>query len=189
MQTPGDPTQFAESGTPAPKKQWPWRFVLFITALAAGISFVAYAKDGSGSDRIKWRYSYNQAVIEAQDQDKPVLVYFTADWCGPCKQMKAWVFSDKSISEYIETAFVPVKVDLSEEGLPDQHLADKYNVTGIPTLLTLTTSGQPISISTGSLSKDQLMAWLDTATERYAELTRGLAEDSATAFVEEAQAD
>ena len=189
MNTPRDTPQPAKPKTPGPPKQWPWRFVLLITTLAVGIAYVSYARNAGGDDRIKWRYSYNQAVIEAEENDKPLLVYFTADWCGPCKQMKTWVFSDKSVAESIELAFVPVKVDLSSEGLPDQYLADKYNVTGIPTLLTLTTTGSPISISSGSMTKDQLMAWLDTATERYAELANMLADDSATAFVEEGQED
>lgn len=186
MKTTGDKPHTAKTKTPGNK---PWLFILLITALAAGISFVSYSRDASANDRIKWRYSYNQAVIEAEENDKPVLVYFTADWCGPCKQMKTWVFSDKSIAQYIEEGFVPVKVDLSTEGLPDQYLADKYNVTGIPTMLTLTTSGRPISASTGSLTKDQFMAWLDTATERYAELANLITDSSATAFVPESQED
>ena len=189
MNTPGDPSQPANTPSPGTPKQWPWRFVLIITALAAGIAYVSHARSNGGDDKIKWRYSYNQAVIEAEQSAKPLLVYFTADWCGPCKQMKSWVFSDNDVAQSIEAEFVPVKIDLSEEGLPDQHIADMYNVSGIPTLLTLTTNGRPISMSTGSLTKDQLMAWLDNANERYAELVVQESDDSATVFVEDAQAD
>lgn len=188
MNPQSDHSQNAAHKTPGTKSSWPWRFIMLVTVLAAGIAYASYTRN-SGSDKIAWRYSFNQANIEAEHNGKPLLVFFTADWCGPCKQMKTWVLSDKLIANAIEEAFVPVKVDLSEEGLPDQHLADRYNVTGIPTMLTLTPNGRVISISSGSLTKDQLMAWLDTATERYAELALELAKESATAYVPESQED
>ncbi len=188
MNPQGDHTQPAASNSPNTHRRWPWRFVLIIAALATGIAFVSQARSSGGHDQVKWRYSYNQASIEADENAKPLFVMFTADWCPPCKQMKAWVFSDSSIADSIEAGFVPVKIDLTSEGLPDQRIADRYGVQSIPTLMTLTADGKPISISTGYLSKDELLTWLDNATERYAELKSHAANDSATAYVEETQA-
>jgi thiol:disulfide interchange protein len=183
----GQPEQ--EISTPRRgRSRWPWRFILLLLVLAGGIAIASQARK-SGGDRVAWRYSYNQAVIESNETGKPLLVLFTADWCGPCKQMKAWVFSDTGIAEAIEDNFVPVRVDLSHEGLPDQHLADRYGVQAIPTILTLTSAGRPISMSAGYLSKDQLLAWLENANERYAAILKEDAQAAKTAYVEQGQAD
>ncbi len=183
MNPHNDHPQPANTNPPATKKPWPWRFILLVTLLATGVAYASYARSNGRHDKIAWRHSYNQATIEADENNKPLLVFFTADWCGPCKQMKTWVFSDKLLANTIEAAFVPVKIDLTSQGLPDQHIADRYNVTAIPTLLTLTPDGKQISISSGALTKDQLLAWLDNANQRYAKLKTEHA--SATALVQE----
>jgi len=187
MNPQGDHPQPAQDSSRNTQRRWPWRFTLLVAALATGIAIFSQARSGGGRDRVAWRYSYNQAVIEANGSAKPLLVAFSADWCPPCQQMKAWVFSDKKIADAIEADFVPVKVDLSSEGLPDQRLADKYGIQAIPTFLTLTADGKPISISTGYLSKDELTNWLENANERYAELKTQDANAMATASVEQTQ--
>lgn len=179
-----------EDSTPKPaRKRLPWRFIALLVVLAGVIAVVSQIRKNGGHDRIAWRYSYNQAVVESTETGKPILVYFTADWCGPCKQMKAWVFSDKNVAEIIETGFIPVRVDLSSEGLPDQHLADRYDVQAIPTILTLTAAGTPISMSAGYRNKAELLSWLENANERYAAIKVLEAESAKTAYVEESQAD
>jgi protein disulfide-isomerase len=171
------------------KKRLPWRFIALLVVLAGVIGVVGQVRKNGGHDRVAWRYSYNQAVAEATETDKPILVYFTADWCGPCKQMKAWVFSDKSVADIIEAGFIPVRVDLSREGLPDQHLADRFGIQAIPTVLTLSSNGTLISVSAGYLNKAELLSWLENANERYAMIKAIEAKKIETAYVEEDEAD
>ncbi len=184
MNPQGEHPKHAKNPPGANSHHWPWRFIVLVTILASGIALVSQARRTGGQDQVAWRYSYNQANIEAEENAKPLLIAFTADWCPPCTQMKAWVFSDAKIAESIEAGFVPVQIDLSSEGLPDQHLADKYGVINIPTFLTLTTDGRPISITTGYLTKDQLMAWLENATERYVQMSTQAQNPSPPTYVE-----
>jgi len=153
-----------------PKSGRPWRLVLIVTAIGNSLFFAHQALLGWSHDQVSWRYSFNQATVEATEAGKPLLVYFTADWCGPCKQMKAWVYSDQSVADAIEAGFVPIKIDLSTEGLPDQAIAERYDVQAIPTVITLTPDGQPISRSAGYLNKEQFLGWLDSASMRYVKL-------------------
>lgn len=181
-----------ESDASVPKRgrpRLPWRFITLLVVLMGLIAVFGQIRNRGGNDRVAWRYSYNQAVVESNETGKPIMVLFTADWCGPCKQMKAWVFSDKSVAEFIEAGFIPVRIDLSEEGLPDQHLADRYGVQAIPTILTVTAGGRPISMSAGYLNKAELLSWLENANERYAAIKRLEAESSQAAYVEDDQAD
>jgi thiol:disulfide interchange protein len=169
--TPSDDRQ--EQTMPAkqtPKKHRPWRLILIVTALFIGVFFTQQALQGWSKDQVNWRYSFNQASAESNETNKPLLVVFTADWCPPCKQMKAWVYSNKNVADAIEAGFIPVKVDLTTEGLPDQNVAERYEVQSIPTMLTLTPAGTPIGRSVGYLNKEDFLNWLDTSSMRYATL-------------------
>lgn len=187
MNPQDDHPQPAEASSRDTRSRWPWRFILLIVALATGIVIVGQARRGGGHDQVAWRNSYNQATVEANKTAKPLLVVFSADWCPPCKQMKAWVYSDPTVADSIEAGFVPIRVDLTREGLPDQHLADRYHVKAIPTFLTLTAAGEPISRSSGYMNKAELLDWLATATQQYVKLQAEDTSQSATAFVEEGQ--
>lgn len=60
--------------------------------------------------------------------DKPVLVDFWAEWCGPCKALAPLL--DEISQEVGDNANV-VKVNVDEAG----ELAQKYGIRGIPTLI------------------------------------------------------
>jgi len=68
---------------------------------------------------------FDEIVLKS---DKPVLVDFFAEWCGPCK-MAAPVL-DKLAGDYEEKAVI-VKVDVDK----NQELAQKYSVMSIPTVV------------------------------------------------------
>jgi len=113
------------------------------------------------TDLVRWRASYAHAVAEARESGKLLLVVFGADWCLGCIQMKTWVYSDKQVADTIDAGFVPLHVDMTREGLPDQFLADRYFVQGYPTLLILDPEGKPISGIAGGLTKTDFLMWLD----------------------------
>lgn len=68
--------------------------------------------------------NFNAEVLQ---EEKPVLVDFYADWCGPCKMMAPVV--EKLADKYDGKAFVG-KLNIDE----DASIAEQYNVMTIPTL-------------------------------------------------------
>jgi thiol-disulfide isomerase/thioredoxin len=77
--------------------------------------------------KIEWRASYSEALAEAHATSRPLVVNFTAEWCGVCRTMESEAFSDPDIIELMNQA-VSVKVDIDREGA----VAYAYRVMSIP---------------------------------------------------------
>ena len=94
--------------------------------------------------------TFNTDVIEA---DKPVLVDYWAEWCGPCK-MIAPILNE--ISKDYDGRLKIAKMNVDE----NRDVPAKYGIRGIPTLM-LFKGGQLAATKVGALSKAQLKAFLD----------------------------
>ncbi len=95
--------------------------------------------------------SFDGDVIKA---DKPVLLDFWAEWCGPCKMIAPIL--DEVAQQYGEKVQV-AKLNVDE----NQSTPAKFGVRGIPTLI-LFKNGSVAAQKVGALSKSQLTAFLDS---------------------------
>jgi len=105
------------------------------------------------SDQIKY---VSDASFEADvlKSDKPVLVDFWAEWCGPCKMIAPIL--DEVSKDYGE------KVQIAKINVDDnQQVPAKFGIRGIPTLI-LFKNGAVAAQKVGALSKSQLTAFLDS---------------------------
>jgi thioredoxin 1 len=80
--------------------------------------------------------------------EKPVLVDFYADWCGPCKMMNPIL---KDLKKKMGDAINIIKVDAEKNA----DAAIKYNVRGVPTLI-LFKDGQILWQQSGVVQANQL---------------------------------
>jgi len=92
---------------------------------------------------------------EVLKADKPVLVDYWAEWCGPCRMIAPIL--DEIAGQY-EDRIKICKLNVDE----NQNTPPKYGIRGIPTLM-LFRNGNVEATKVGALSKSQLVAFLDSS--------------------------
>ncbi len=104
------------------------------------------------SDLIK-HISDSSFEADVLKSDKPVLVDYWAEWCGPCK-MIAPILDEVSAAYQGKLQIAKMNVDENRD------IPAKFGIRGIPTLM-LFKDGQLAATKVGALSKAQLTQFID----------------------------
>ncbi len=88
------------------------------------------------------------------NQEKPVLIDFFAEWCGPCKLMGPIL---KDVKDSLGDSLSIIKIDVDK----NQPLAAKYQVRGVPTMI-LFKNGKQVWRQSGVLQKEEIINIIKT---------------------------
>ena len=133
---------------------WFWRVTLVFSLSYAWYCFYVPSND------IVWAENYIYAQNKAFQSDKPIILFFTGKWCVPCKIMKRQVWADEQVMKTVNSAFIPVTIDVED---PDNaSLLVRYNIAGTPTPITIITDskGNALEWRVGGIGKSEFLELL-----------------------------
>ena len=108
-------------------------------------------------------HSLEEALRLAAAERKMVMIFFWADWCGYCVQIRREVFSDPKIHEVFDQNFLAVSVDVEKD--PD-NLVRKYQVRPLPTLIFLKPDGEVSGFWPGAADRETFLKMLEYLVEK-----------------------
>ena len=88
---------------------------------------------------IQWVANIAEGLKSARQANKPLLIYFRADWCSWCKKMTRDTYNAEEVIG-LSRNFVCVQVDTDK----NRQVSQEYKVTGLPTIIFLNPEGEVI---------------------------------------------
>jgi protein disulfide-isomerase len=142
----------------APKKKshpfWRWFWLTFLVASLGYAWYSFYVP----SNEVAWAEDIASARDIASESGKPVMLFFTATWCVPCRIMKREVFADSEVMKAINSKVIPVMVYADSAG--GEAAFHQYNVQGTPITIFTDPQGAVLDYAVGGIGKAAFMDML-----------------------------
>jgi thiol:disulfide interchange protein len=101
-----------------------------------------------------WQHDLPSALKQAAATDKHVFIDFETTWCGPCKSMDEWIWTDAEVAQVMNEKYVGVKLD----GDIEKAIVAKYAVKGYPTMIVVDATGKEQWRADGYQSSKDMLA-------------------------------
>jgi thiol:disulfide interchange protein DsbD len=116
------------------------RTILTYAALLPGLALMPRRVQAQAAElafaHVSTREAFDAAVRRARARRKPVLAYFTAEWCPTCKSIDNRVFSNPIIRRRLE-AIALVRADVTAVDAGNRALMEHLRVPGPPTMFVI----------------------------------------------------
>lgn len=120
----------------------------------------------TGAAKLIWQTDLREAHTLAVEQDRPILLVFSAKWCTYCHKLLREVGADKKLAAFVTANFVPTQLDFDKE----KRIAEVLDVESLPTTLLLTPKVDLLQRKAGYMKTDVFRQWLDEGLTKQAEI-------------------
>lgn len=142
------------------KKNYVWILSLFFLTMSIG-AFAQNKTSETGKviklnkeEFLKKVFNYEKSSQEWKyEGNKPAIIDFYADWCGPCRKVAPVL---EELAKEYDGKIVVYKVDTEK----DKELAQKFGIQSLPSLLFVPMNGKP-QMAVGAIPKDDLKKAID----------------------------
>lgn len=110
---------------------------------------------------ISWQTDLKAAHRASRSTGKPMMIVFTATWCGPCQKMKKDVYADAEVAKAINDQFVPVMLDIDR----NPQIAEALEVEKIPQTVILNSKADLLGRMVGVQKKTVFQTQLGQSIE------------------------
>lgn len=105
---------------------------------------------------IEWYTSVDEAISVAKSENKPVFIFFHAEWCKYCQRFKKEVYPNPEVKSYLTQNFIPVAIDIDR----DPKTAARFGVSYPPQEVVLSPDGREIARLPGFPSRSPVESFL-----------------------------
>ena len=133
--------------------KWFWLTFLVVSLAYAWYSFYVPSND------IAWDNRITSTEMLTKHTNKNALLFFTADWCVPCRIMKRNVFADKAVMQQVNMEVTPVIIDINNPNTKE--LVTHYQIGATPTTILVDTEGTVLDYAVGKIEKEKFLEMLN----------------------------
>ncbi len=145
----------------------------FIGVILCSLGFISlfFSQESTFPDNNKWhiideknshKEDLDLILKEAQENSRPVLIDFHAQWCSECVKLSLITLKDKKIQTRLSD-FVLIKIDATKDSRLINDIFKRFDIKGLPTLLIIDADQKrPLARIVGFISPQALLSALDS---------------------------
>lgn len=115
-------------------------------------------RDGTAID---WNHWSDHLLQQSMEQNRPILLTLSADWCGFCKKMNETTWQDEQVVKSVSDHYIPIRI----KDTTDPEMASFYAHYGVPGMVILDGEENEVIKRTGYIEPQQMVWMLEAVAQ------------------------